>query len=460
MRSKTDGKRRMHKLATRVVVSTMVAGALAGALAALSAVLAVDHMIARHAEQRVAGAADVLAGELDEGFEEGAWEPLSEIVDDENGELITSGIRLAVYSGGHRIAGDPWTPSVPGGTCATKGAVGARVIACGRGYRDWVLVSASHSDQHALRAIYASAGLSSLALGAAIAALSAWRFSRWALAPMAALSRSIRRLQPDASDSTRLGPASDCEEVELIRDALVDLQARVRALLDQARRFSADAAHELRTPLATIRAEVELLREEAQGERDRAALERIGGRVEQLGALVERLLALSSVLGPREVLVETVSLADLTDEVVARLPVAQRQRVQIDAPDEAPVRGDPDLLRSLISNALDNALKFSGTERVMVRIDEQEDAGQRWVRFEARDRGPGVPQALRKRVFEPFFRADANAAPGHGLGLALIGHIAEAHGGRAEILDDDATDPGATLRVLLPPWRPRDPNES
>jgi len=233
MRFKTDAaESRTHKLATRVVVSTTLAGAFSGGLAAVSAVLAVDHMIARHAEQRVGGAADVLAGELDEGFDEGEWEPLGEIVDDENGELVTSGIRLAVYSGGHRIGGDPWVPDVAADTCATKGAVGERIIACGRSYRDWVLVGAALSDQQALRAIYASAGLGSISLGAAIAALAAWYFSRWALAPLAALSTSIRSMRPEDSAPASLGALSSCKEVALIRDALLDLQRRVRALLD------------------------------------------------------------------------------------------------------------------------------------------------------------------------------------------------------------------------------------
>jgi signal transduction histidine kinase len=455
MRSKSDSIAPSYKLVSRVVLATTLAGALAGAFAALSAVLAVDHMIARQAEQRVAGAADVLAGELDEGFLEGQWEPLAEIVDDENGELVTSGVRLAVYSAGHRIAGDPWVPATVAGTCATKGRVGARIIACGKGYRDWVLVAAAESDQQALRAIYASAGVGSLALGALIAALAGRRLARWAIAPLAALSASIRALRPDEDAAASLGTPSGCEEVELIRDALSDLHARVRALIEQARSFSGDAAHELRTPLATIRTELELLREEARDTGHDASLARIGARVEQLGVLVDRLLALSSVLGPRDVSRETVALSDLVHDVVGRLSPAQQQRVTVDAAGEGLVRGDEGLLRSLIGNAIDNALKFSGVAPIDVNVEELASDGQRWVRFETRDRGPGIPAALRKRVFEPFFRADAGAAPGHGLGLALIGHIAEAHGGRAEVVDPAAGEPGATLAVFLPAWAAR-----
>jgi len=446
-----------HKLATRVVLSGALAGATAGAIAALSAVLAVDHMIARRAEQRVAGAADVLAGELDEGFEEDQWEPLAEIVDDENGELITSGIRLAVYSGRHRIAGDRWAPYVAAGTCATDGPIGARVIACGRGYRDWVLVGAARSDERALRTIYIVAGAGSLLVGALIAALAALRLSRWALSPLHELSAAIRTLEPDVQGDT-LGGRSGVEEVELIRSALAELQARVQSLLDQARRFSADAAHELRTPLATIRGELDLLREEAEGRPEHAPLMRIGKRVQQLGELVERLLSLSSPLVARDMLREAVPLADIAAEVVASLPEGERARVELRAGSEDLVRGDESLLRSLVANAVDNALKFSGALPVTVELAELEAEGARWIRLTARDRGPGIPVELRARVFEPFFRAAPGATPGHGLGLALIGHIARAHGGRAEFVDLAAGEAGACLAVLLPAWRPEKPN--
>jgi signal transduction histidine kinase len=453
MRSATDSEKpraARKSLARRVVLSTMAAGALGGALAALTAVLAVDQLIARNARQRLMGATDMLAGELDEGFEEGEWEPLGEIVADENGELVTSGIRLAVFSSGHRIAGDAWVPSIAAGGCETHGPLGARVLGCGRTYRErgWVLIAAARSDQHGLRVIYALAGLGSLLAGALVAALAGRRLSRWALTPLHELNTAIRGLAPGEREPSALLAASSCDEIEQIREALLDLNARVRALLDQARRFSADAAHELRTPLATIRAELDLLSEDARAEDDRAALGRLGARVQALGELVERLLALSSALSPSETRGETLSLSELAADAVRALPPLARARVELVAPHEALVRGDAQLLSALIGNALDNALKFSGDAPVRMLIELQDT----WVRLEVHDRGPGVPSALRARVFEPFFRAEPSAAPGHGLGLALIGHIAQAHGGSAELLDAHDAPSGARLRVLLPAW--------
>src|SRR5688572_15643850 len=103
-RAPAAAPRRM-RLSTRVVLSAMASGAVAGTLSAATAVIAVDHMVGKHADRRLAGAAQILAGEIDEGFEEDGWEPLGEIVADENAELVTSGVRLAVFSSGHRIAG-------------------------------------------------------------------------------------------------------------------------------------------------------------------------------------------------------------------------------------------------------------------------------------------------------------------------------------------------------------------
>jgi signal transduction histidine kinase len=127
---------------------------------------------------------------------------------------------------------------------------------------------------------------------------------------------------------------------------------------------------------------------------------------------------------------------------------------------EGLMRGDPELLRAMVVNALDNALKFSGDAPVDVRLapgsggDGAAD-GESTIVLEVHDRGPGVAPAQRERVFEPFFRAQPDATPGHGLGLSLIGHIARAHGGSAAFVDSER---GARLRLTLPSWSR--PNES
>jgi two-component system OmpR family sensor kinase len=227
---------------------------------------------------------------------------------------------------------------------------------------------------------------------------------------------------------------------------------RSHGLLSQAQRFDADAAHELRTPLTTIRAELELLSEDAR-EAESAALKRLCERVLRLSELLERLLVLAAPLQERGKRSETVALSELASEAAADLPDAQRQRVRLQLESEGLTRGDPTLLRTMIDNALDNALKFSGQAPVDVRLASlSAEAGAsepETVVLDVRDRGPGVAPDQRERVFEPFYRAEPDATPGHGLGLSLIGHIARAHGGNAAFVDSER---GAVLRLTLPAW--------
>jgi signal transduction histidine kinase len=141
---------------------------------------------------------------------------------------------------------------------------------------------------------------------------------------------------------------------------------------------------------------------------------------------------------------------EVAEDVIAELPQPERALVRLEAGSEGTVRGDTELLHSLVANALSNALKFAPREPVTLRILERADGDLGTILIETIDRGPGVPSALRERVFEPFFRIRADAARGHGLGLALIGHIARVHGGRARFAEVDA---GAVLEVALPAWR-------
>ena len=243
-----------QRLADRVILSTLASGALGGMLAAVVTVVAVDRLVENHADTRLTGAANILEGEILEGFEEDEWEPLSEVVDDENGELVTSGIRLAVFSDGHRIAGDPWVPEVAAGRCETRGAVGERVRACGRTYWDWVLVAASASDEAGLRVVYVAASLTALLLGGLVGGLASARLTRWALQPLRNLEGSIRRMRADKLDTAALlrpGPGDACAEVSVIRVAPGRPRrprprpARPRAALRRpGRTRAAHAAHE------------------------------------------------------------------------------------------------------------------------------------------------------------------------------------------------------------------------
>jgi two-component system OmpR family sensor kinase len=445
------GSVRRHRIASRVALVTIFSAALGALAAAAVAIVTVDQLLSDQADHRLRAATLELAGELDEDEEGESEESVTETLDDENSEIAASGIRLAVFEGDLLVAGSLQVPATRPGRCETRGLVGARLRACARAHRSFVLVAAQPSDAVHLRSWYLLAAVGALILGATTGAALSVGLTRWAVGPLQRLARALRQSQPQGDKLVELGPPSNCDEVEAVRSALQSLMDQIQLLLDQARRFAADAAHELRTPLTTLRAELELLSEETSG-KDHAALERACSRVSRLSELVERLLVLAL---PQEKLsagFETVAIADIVGDVVSELGEQQRARLRLEPATEGLVRGDAQLLSTLVTNAVQNALKFAPEGLVIVRIESRPapgGAGAAQVVLEVIDAGPGVAPELRERVFLAFYRARPHAGRGHGLGLALIGHIARVHGGRAEFLN---TAQGARLCVALPAW--------
>jgi two-component system, OmpR family, sensor kinase len=455
-----------HGIARRVARVAMLSAAAGGLLAAALALVAVDQLILEQVDQRLQAATLTLAGELDEEREEGeehepegqgapraaasSQESVNETLDDENREIESSGIRLGAFARGERIAGKMLPLPAPG-ACETRGLVGARLRACARAYGGWVLVAAQPSDAGRLRWIYIVAALLGIALAAAGGAVLSRSLTPWAVGPLTALSRALARARPESGLPAELGPDSGCAEVDAIRDELRRLIERARALLDQSQRFVANAAHELRTPLTTLRAELELHAEELHGP-NREVLARASQRISRLSELIERLLVLAL---PPEKLRETfepIALADLIQELVDELPAEARARVRLELEGEGLVRGDGELLRALVSNLLRNALEFAPSGPITLDLVETGGASP-GVQLEVRDTGPGIPRDLRQRVFEPFYRVAPNATAGHGIGLALVGHIARAHGGTAEFVDAPL---GARVSLRLPGWSAAD----
>ncbi len=436
-------------MAARVARVAIVSAACGGLAAAATAVFAADYFLADQADLRLRAATDTLAEELNEGKKRHSRRAIERTVADENGEIATSGIRLAVFQGEQRLAGDGDAPSGAPGSCWTRRTQAGRVRACAALDGGLLLVAFHETDEARLRWWFVLAALAAVLISAAAGAASSIALTRWAVAPLTRLAAGLSRPRSD-SGRVELGPASDCREVEAIRQALEQLLEQERRLLDQARRFAGDAAHELRTPLSSLRAGLELAAQDGSVESQRAALQSSVERVARLSTLVERLLVLAL---PKEQLAagfETVALAEVIEEVLQRLPPERRARLELTL-GEGLVRGDAELLGSLIGNALDNAFKFAAEGRVALSLTDP-DAGAAEVTLRVTDTGPGVPLELRGRVFEAFFRAPgtSSSSPGHGLGLALIGHIAQVHGGHAEFA---AVAQGACLSITLPAWR-------
>jgi len=437
---------RPRTVTARVARASALTAALAAALtAALSGSLTWRWTIARE-DARLRAAALTLVAELGASPTDRI---AAHLTDEENGEVAAEGIRLSLWRGDRRLGGDA---SLTGPRAAGCGSV---AYDSGRARRCVVLVSGirvvavrSLADTDAATRAGALASLAAVAVTAALALALSRRVAARSLAPLARLAASVGDVDADAPDASRLPPKEGYAEVDALRAALAGLLTRHGRSLATTRRFAADAAHELRTPLGTMRAELDLLAESLTPA-DAATLARVRETTVALASLCERLLVLASPLDGARLAREAVSPADVVRDVVAGLPAGRRARVDVALDDDAVVAGDAALLRSLVANAVDNALTFAGEGRVAARVASEGES----VVVTVRDEGPGVAAGERERVFEAFYRAAGTRAagtPGHGVGLALIAHIARAHGGSARFED---VPRGASLRVELPRWR-------
>ncbi len=210
------------------------------------------------------------------------------------------------------------------------------------------------------------------------------------------------------------------DEVAALASSFNVAAARIEALVQSHRSLLANASHELRSPLARMKMAVSLLVEASPQARERLK-EEIDTNVGELDALVEEVL-LASRLGAEP--------GAPPDDAVDLLAVAAEEAARVDAAvkgSEIVIRGDERLLRRALRNLLENARRYGGAE-VSVSVEPDANGGASVC---VCDRGPGVPEAMRERIFEPFFRLPGHAeqAGGVGLGLSLVKQIAERHGG-------------------------------
>jgi signal transduction histidine kinase len=225
----------------------------------------------------------------------------------------------------------------------------------------------------------------------------------------------------------------------------------VERSMEQMRRFMADAAHELRTPVAVLRARAEVALAHARdADRDDATLRAFVGESDRLGAIVGDLLTLARAdAGERAVAREPLYLDDLAaDAIEAARALAQRKGVALEVGsfDEARIIGDPALVRRLVLIVLDNAIKYTPSEG-HVRIDVTAADGARSV--VVTDSGIGIPAEQLPRIFERFYRGDRarHEAEGAGLGLTIAQWISELHGAH---LVFSSGSPGTRVAIEFP----------
>lgn len=215
----------------------------------------------------------------------------------------------------------------------------------------------------------------------------------------------------------------------------------------------ANVSHELRTPIAAARALAETLQAgvDEPDERERF-LTRLTQELEHLGDIVQRLLRLARLeSGVEPFEVEAMDPRVVIDEATSRIaPLAAQRGIHIEtAPDDTrPVLADRDRLLEVLSNLLDNAVRHSPDGETVTLRTVADDG---FVRFEVRDRGPGILPVDRERIFERFYTGERARTPGtgSGLGLAIARHIVQRLGGRIWIADHP--DPGALVCFTLPP---------
>ncbi|GAB5603664.1 HAMP domain-containing sensor histidine kinase [Thermus sp. FJN-A] len=257
--------------------------------------------------------------------------------------------------------------------------------------------------------------------------LLASRLAGEALRPLRRLTEVARRVAESRDLSQRVAPEGG-GELAALAEAFNHMLERLEAFLERERRFTRDAAHELRTPVAAALAQLE------------AAKAGYLPREEVLGALEEELLRMKRLVEAlfvlaREGRVERVALdlAALAREEAEALGVPYR------GPERLPYEGDPLLLAQALRNLLQNALLHGEGKGVEVRLAVE--GGE--VLLEVKDEGPGMPEEALREAGRPFFRASPR--PGEGLGLSVAKKVAEAHGGRLELLPH----PPSGLRARL-----------
>lgn len=278
-------------------------------------------------------------------------------------------------------------------------------------------------------------------------ALIGWILNR-SIAPLRRSATAVGERSPD--DLRPVGPDDAPEEVAPLLGALDRLLGKVREVLQRERRFTADASHELRSPLAAIRVNAQILCD-ARDSREREEISKhLLASVDRASRLIDQLLLLARIDSgsyaqrPRS----TVSLdALVTAECSAHQAAAERRGVTLSvstAP--ATVLGEADLLTILIRNLIDNSIRYCEPGcRIQVRCSQ--DAAEAVVIVE--DDGPGIAAEDRERIFERFYRVVGHESPGSGLGLSIVQMIAQIHGGCVTVAEG-LDGKGSSFRVSLP----------
>jgi two-component system sensor histidine kinase QseC len=256
-------------------------------------------------------------------------------------------------------------------------------------------------------------------------AISLWVAVARSLQPLVRLTSEVAQREPD--NLAPLDAERAPREIVPLIERINKLFGRIDASLQKERRFTADAAHELRTPVAGIKAQAQVARA-ATNEAERIhALDRAILGCDRAAHLIDQLLTLARIDMLGEEVTEPCPLRAIAAEVIAAIaPAALNQNVRLGLTEgsEVAVRGNPALLRILLRNLIDNAVRHTRPE-TSVRVDIAKEHEQ--IRLSVTDNGPGIPESELDKVGERFYRPLGTTASGSGLGLSIVKRIAEIH---------------------------------
>jgi two-component system OmpR family sensor kinase len=302
-----------------------------------------------------------------------------------------------------------------------------------------------------------------LAVGSAlfvlVTAFGAFALTRSALRPVERLRREVATLSERAAPDPVAVPRTHDEIAELAT-TMNQLLLRLRRSLERERSLVADASHELRTPFAVLRGELELAQRPGRSREEllnavTAAAEEAG----RLNRIADDLLLLSrGDQGQLSVQVQVTNIHELLTHIAQQAqgrPEAAGKSVSVDAPTSLSVMLDPDRIRQAIDNLIDNSLRFTPRDSTVTLSARAHQAD---VEIEVADDGPGFPAEFLPHAFERFRRPDSSRSRhegGAGLGLAIVMAIAVSHGGTAVALN--RTEGGAVVRIVLPNALSQDP---
>lgn len=276
------------------------------------------------------------------------------------------------------------------------------------------------------------------------------------LSPLAELQQRIRARRPD--DLSPIDSHQVPEEINPLVASLNDMLERLAQSLKSQKRFIADAAHQMKTPLAGMRMQAELaLREHDPAEIQRS-LQQLATSSEAATRLINQLLTLARAENqtPETRPLEQVNLNELAMQTVRDwLPAAFAKHIDLGFEQcevNMTIFGNPVMLREMLSNLVDNAIRYTPARRaVTVRVGFSQE--QALAMLEVEDNGPGIPEAEREHVFERFYRILGSNVQGSGLGLAIVREIAQQHSAQVEILNNphpqDAQFPGCLFRIAF-----------